>query len=45
MANKYKKIAQGLTKVIANRVISITNGHLGQFDEINKRIEVDTTNI
>lgn len=45
MANKYKRIAQGLTKVIANRVVAITNSHLKQFEEINKRIDVETVNI
>ena len=45
MANKYKKIAQGLTKVIANKVIANTSAILGQFEEINKRIDLETTNI
>lgn len=42
---KYARIASGLEKVIANRVVKSTNEQLEEFAEIEKKIKKLTVNI
>lgn len=45
MTAKYARIAMGLEKVIANRVVKSTIEQLEQFAEIEAKIKRTTTNI
>ncbi len=45
MADKYRRISEGLILIISKRVISSTNEQLDNFREIEERIRKATANI